>query len=55
MTAVSSYRRSIRIAQQLEIGVIAQAVESEHLILRLEDMGFAGYQGYASGRPAPIA
>ncbi len=45
----------IRIAQQLEIGVIAQAVESEHLILRLEDIGFAGYQGYASGRPEPIA
>ena len=45
----------IRIAQQLEIGIIAQAVESEHLILRLEDMGFSGYQGYASGRPEPIA
>jgi diguanylate cyclase (GGDEF)-like protein len=45
----------VRIAQQLEIGIIAQAVESEHLILRLEDMGFAGYQGYASGRPEPIA
>lgn len=45
----------IRIAQQLEIGVIAQAVESKHLILRLEEMGFAGYQGYASGRPEPIA
>ena len=44
----------IRIAQQLEIGVIAQAVESEQLILQLRDMGFAGYQGYASGRPEPV-
>ena len=44
----------IRITQQLEIGVIAQAVESQRMILRLEEMGFAGYQGYASGRPAPI-
>jgi len=45
----------IRIAQPLEIGVIAQAVESQPLITMLEEMGFAGYQGYASGKPAPIA
>lgn len=44
----------IRIAQPLEIGIIAQAVESESLILLLEEMGFSGYQGYANGRPAPI-
>src|SRR5487761_2681892 len=44
----------IRIAQQLEIGVIAQAVESEQLILQLGDVDFAGYQGYASGRPEPV-
>ena len=44
----------IRIAQPLEIQIIAQAVESEPLILLLEEMGFAGYQGYASGRPVPI-
>jgi diguanylate cyclase (GGDEF)-like protein len=44
----------IRIAQPLEIRIIAQAVESEPLILLLEEMGFAGYQGYASGRPVPI-
>jgi len=44
----------IRIAQPLEIGIIAQAVESESLILLLEQMGFAGYQGYANGRPEAI-
>jgi diguanylate cyclase (GGDEF)-like protein len=44
----------IRIAQPLEIRIIAQAIESEPLILLLEEMGFAGYQGYASGRPVPI-
>lgn len=44
----------ISITQPLEIGVIAQAVESESLILLLEEMGFAGYRGYANGRPAPI-
>jgi len=44
----------IRIAQPLEIRIIAQAVESEALILLLEEMGFSGYQGYASGRPVPI-
>ena len=44
----------ISIAQPLEIRVIAQAVESASLILLLEEMGFAGYQGYANGRPAPI-
>ena len=45
----------IRIAQPLEIGVIAQSVESESLISLLQEMGFSGYQGYANGRPAPIA
>jgi diguanylate cyclase (GGDEF)-like protein len=45
----------MRIAQPLEIGIIAQAVESGSLILLLADMGFDGYQGYASGRPEPIA
>jgi diguanylate cyclase (GGDEF)-like protein len=44
----------ISITQPLEIGVIAQAVESESLILLLEEMGFAGYRGYENGRPAPI-
>ncbi|MHB8668691.1 MAG: bifunctional diguanylate cyclase/phosphodiesterase [Burkholderiales bacterium] len=44
----------IRIAQPLEIGIIAQAVESESLILLLAQLGFAGYQGYANGRPAPM-
>ena len=44
----------IRIAQPLEIDVIAQAVESEPLIRMLQEMGFAGFQGYASGRPEPL-
>ncbi len=44
----------MRIAQPLEIKIIAQAVESESLILLLEEMGFAGFQGYAGGRPTPI-
>jgi len=44
----------LRIAQPLEIGVIAQAVETETLIALLQDMGFTGYQGYANGQPAPI-
>src|SRR5471030_914 len=44
----------ISIARPLEIGIIAQAVESESLVLLLEEMGFAGYQGYANGRPAPV-
>jgi len=44
----------ISIALPLEIGVIAQAVESESAILLLEELGFAGYQGYAHGRPTPI-
>jgi len=44
----------ISIALPLEIGVIAQAVESESVIQLLEEMGFAGYQGYANGRPLPI-
>jgi EAL domain-containing protein (putative c-di-GMP-specific phosphodiesterase class I) len=44
----------ISIAQALELGIIAQAVESESLILLLQEMGFAGYQRYANGLPAPL-
>jgi diguanylate cyclase (GGDEF)-like protein len=44
----------ISIALPLEIGVIAQAVESESVIQLLDELGFAGYQGYANGRPAPL-
>ena len=44
----------ISIALPLEIGVIAQAVETEPVIQLLQEMGFSGYQGYANGRPAPI-
>ena len=44
----------ISIAQPLEIGIIAQAVESESLILLLQEMGFSGYQVYANGLPAPL-
>lgn len=45
----------ISIALPLEIGVIAQAVETEPVIQLLQEMGFSGYQGYANGRPAPLA
>ena len=44
----------ISITLPLEIGVIAQAVESEAVVLMLGEMGFAGYQGYVNGHPAPI-
>jgi diguanylate cyclase (GGDEF)-like protein len=44
----------ISIARPLEIGIIAQAVESDALVALLGEMGFAGYQGYASGRPVPV-
>ncbi|MEJ0047515.1 MAG: EAL domain-containing protein [Rhodospirillales bacterium] len=44
----------IKIAGPLEIGIIAQAVEAELLLPLLEEMGFAGFQGYAAGRPEPV-
>lgn len=44
----------IRIARTLEIGVIAQEVESEALIPFLTELGFAGFQGFAAERPRPV-
>jgi diguanylate cyclase (GGDEF)-like protein len=40
-----------RIAQTLDIGLIAQAVEDESLLPMLTELGFTGCQGYVSGRP----
>jgi hypothetical protein len=42
----------ISIAQPLEIGIIAQALESESVILLLQETEFAGYQGYANRQSA---
>ena len=43
-----------RIAQTLDIGLIAQAVEDESVLPMLGNLGFTGCQGYVSGRPAPL-
>jgi diguanylate cyclase (GGDEF)-like protein len=43
-----------RIAQPLEITLIAQAVEQESILRGLEELGVGGYQGYISGKPAPF-
>ena len=43
-----------RIAQPLEIMLIAQAVEQESILRGLEELGVGGYQGYISGKPAPF-
>ena len=44
----------VRAAQPLDIGIYAQAVEDESLLPLLQKLGLAGYQGYASARPAPV-
>lgn len=43
-----------RIAQPLEITLIAQAVENEATLQNLEELGVRGYQGYVFGKPAPF-
>jgi EAL domain-containing protein (putative c-di-GMP-specific phosphodiesterase class I) len=45
----------VRIARSLDIGIFAQAVEDESLIPLLEELGLSGYQGFAGGRPGPMA
>jgi EAL domain-containing protein (putative c-di-GMP-specific phosphodiesterase class I) len=45
----------VRIAQPLDIGIFAQAVEDEGLVPLLAELGLSGYQGFVSARPAPIA
>ena len=45
----------VRIAQPLEIGIFAQAVEDESLLPILAELGISGYQGFVSARPAPVA
>lgn len=43
-----------RIAQPLDILLIAQAVENESELKPLQELGIDGYQGYISGQPAPL-
>jgi diguanylate cyclase (GGDEF)-like protein len=43
-----------RIAQPLEITLIAQVVEDEAILPNLEALGVRGYQGYLFGKPAPF-
>jgi EAL domain-containing protein (putative c-di-GMP-specific phosphodiesterase class I) len=40
-------------ARQLDIPVIAQAVEDEAVFQAIAGLGFAGYQGNLGGRPSP--
>lgn len=42
----------LRAARQLDVPLIAQAVEDAGVLADLEALGFAGYQGYAAGAPA---
>jgi EAL domain-containing protein (putative c-di-GMP-specific phosphodiesterase class I)/GGDEF domain-containing protein len=42
----------VRAARQLDVPLIAQAVEDAGVLADLEALGFAGYQGYAAGAPA---
>lgn len=44
-----------RIAAPLEIQLIAQAVEDEATLDRLQALGVSGCQGYVAGVPAPLA
>jgi diguanylate cyclase (GGDEF)-like protein len=43
----------VRASRQLDIPVIAQNVEDESVIDLLQELGVAGYQGYAVGKPMP--
>ncbi len=45
----------VKIAQPLDIRVIAQAIEDATLTPLLKSLGLAGYQGYATGTPTRIA
>ncbi len=44
----------VRMLRPLEIPLIAQGVEDASTIAMLAELGLAGYQGYAAGRPAPL-
>jgi len=45
----------IKIARALDIAIFAQAVEDEALVPLLLELGFSGYQGYATEMPVRIA
>jgi diguanylate cyclase (GGDEF)-like protein len=44
----------VKIARALDIGIFAQAVEDEALVPLLIELGFSGYQGYATEVPVRI-
>ena len=45
----------LRVFRPLEIPLIAQGVEDRALVALLAEIGVAGYQGFALGRPEPLA
>jgi EAL domain-containing protein (putative c-di-GMP-specific phosphodiesterase class I) len=45
----------LRMLRPLEIPLIAQGVEDRSAIPVLAELGLAAYQGYAGGRPEPLA
>lgn len=44
----------VRMLRPLEIPLIAQGLEDKNTIATLTELGLAGYQGYAAGRPEPL-
>ena len=44
----------LRMVRPLEIPIVAQGVEDPGLVKTLLELGVAGFQGYAAGRPEPV-
>lgn len=44
----------LRMVRPLEIPIVAQGVEDASLVRTLLELGVAGFQGYAAGRPEPL-
>jgi len=45
----------VRIANSLDIRVLAQAVEDASMLPLLAELGVYGFQGYAAARPVPLS
>lgn len=43
----------VRAASQLDVPVYGQRIEDAATVVALEELGFAGYQGYVAGKPEP--
>jgi EAL domain-containing protein (putative c-di-GMP-specific phosphodiesterase class I) len=53
-TALNKLRTIVRVAQTINVGVIAEFVEESQILVRLFALGVGFAQGFGIARPTPV-